>query len=131
MPTCNDSLGDTARSQEPVVKQLLVGWGKDTQSELEFERKLYIIRRRITKRVKYTAGLLGSSFFYISSLSSRTIVYKGMLLPEQVGLFFPELHDPDMESAIAMVHSRFSTNTFPSWDRAHPCLLYTSPSPRD
>ncbi len=120
VPTCNDSLGDTALSQEPVVKQLLVGWGKDTQSDLEFERKLYIIRRRITKRVKYTAGLLGSSFFYISSLSARTIVYKGMLLPEQVGLFYPELHDPDMESAIAMVHSRFSTNTFPSWDRAHP-----------
>ena len=120
VPTCNDSLGDTALSGEPVVKQLFVGWGKDTTSELEFERKLYIIRRRITKRVKYTAGLLGSSYFYISSLSGRTIVYKGMLLPEQVGLFYPELHDPDMESAIAMVHSRFSTNTFPSWDRAHP-----------
>ncbi len=120
VPTCNDSLGQTALSQEPVVKQLFVGWGKDTVSELEFERKLYIIRRRITKRVKYTAGLLGSSYFYISSFSGRTIVYKGMLLPEQVGLFYPELHDPDMESAIAMVHSRFSTNTFPSWDRAHP-----------
>jgi glutamate synthase (ferredoxin) len=118
--TCNDTLGDTARSQEPIVKQLFVGWGKDTLSELEFERKLYIIRRRITKRVKYTAGLLGSSYFYISSLSGRTIVYKGMLLPEQVGEFYPELHDEDMESAIAMVHSRFSTNTFPSWDRAHP-----------
>ncbi len=118
--TCNDSLGDTARSQEPIVKQLFVGWGKDILTELEFERKLYIIRRRITKRVKYTAGLLGSSYFYISSLSSRTIVYKGMLLPEQVGEFYPELHDADMESAIAMVHSRFSTNTFPSWDRAHP-----------
>jgi glutamate synthase (NADPH/NADH) large chain len=120
VPTVNDTLGETARSEEPVVKQLFVGWGKDIASELEFERKLYIIRRRITKRVKYTAGLLGSSYFYISSLSSRTIVYKGMLLPEQVGEFYPELHDADMESAIAMVHSRFSTNTFPSWDRAHP-----------
>ncbi len=120
VPTCNDSLGDTARSEEPIVKQLFVGWGKDITTELEFERKLYIIRRRITKRVKYTAGLLGSSYFYISSLSGRTIVYKGMLLPEQVGEFYPELHDADMESAIAMVHSRFSTNTFPSWDRAHP-----------
>jgi glutamate synthase (NADPH) large chain len=118
--TCSDTLGDTARSQEPIVKQLFVGWGKETLTELEFERKLYIIRRRITKRVKYTAGLLGSSYFYISSLSGRTIVYKGMLLPEQVGEFYPELHDADMESAIAMVHSRFSTNTFPSWDRAHP-----------
>jgi glutamate synthase (ferredoxin) len=120
VPTNNEALGQTARSQEPVVKQLFVGWGKDIASELEFERKLYIIRRRITKRVKYTAGLLGSNFFYVSSFSARTIVYKGMLLPEQVGSFFPELHEPDMESAIAMVHSRFSTNTFPSWDRAHP-----------
>ena len=120
VPTSNATLGETARSEEPVVKQLFVGWGKDITSELEFERKLYIIRRRITKRVKYTAGLLGSSYFYISSLSGRTIIYKGMLLPEQVGEFYPELHDPEMESAIAMVHSRFSTNTFPSWDRAHP-----------
>jgi glutamate synthase (NADPH) large chain len=120
VPTSNATLGQTARSQEPVVKQLFVGRARDVESELDFERKLYVIRRRITKRVKYTAGLLGSSYFYISSLSSRTIVYKGMLLPEQVGEFYPELHDPDMESAIAMVHSRFSTNTFPSWDRAHP-----------
>lgn len=120
VPTDNESLGETARSEEPVVKQLFVGRGKDVASEIEFERKLYIIRRRITKRVKYTAGVLGSSYFYISSLSCRTVVYKGMLLPEQVGAYYPELHDPDMESAIAMVHSRFSTNTFPSWDRAHP-----------
>jgi len=118
--TNNATLGQTAKSQEPVVKQLFVGRSKDVESELDFERKLYVIRRRITKRVKYTAGLLGSSYFYISSLSYRTIVYKGMLLPEQVGEFYPELHDQDMESAIAMVHSRFSTNTFPSWDRAHP-----------
>ena len=120
VPTNNESLGETARSEEPVVKQLFVGRGKEITSEIEFEHKLFIIRRRITKRVKYTAGLLGSNYFYFSSLSCRTIVYKGMLLPEQVGEFYPELHDPDMESAIAMVHSRFSTNTFPSWDRAHP-----------
>lgn len=101
VPTENESLGETARSEEPVVKQLFVGRSKDVTSEIEFERKLYIIRRRITKRVKYTAGVLGSSYFYISSLSCRTIVYKGMLLPEQVGVYYPELHDPDMESAIA------------------------------
>jgi len=120
VPTCNDSLGNTAKAQEPVVKQIFVGKGKDVTSQEDFERKLYIIRRRITKRVKYTAGLLGSNYFYICSLSSRTMVYKGMLLPEQVSLYYPELSDPDMESAISMVHSRFSTNTFPSWDRAHP-----------
>lgn len=120
VPTDNSSLGKTALSQQPVIKQLFVGWGSDVENQLDFERKLYLIRRRITKRVKYTAGVLGAGYFYVASFSSRTIVYKGMLLPEQVGTFFPELHDPDMESAIAMVHSRFSTNTFPSWDRAHP-----------
>ncbi len=119
VPTCGDSLGKTARLQEPVVKMFFVGKGKDVLSEADFARKLYVIRRRITKRVKYTE-LLGSNYFYISSLSARTIVYKGMLLPEQVSLFYPELLDTDVESAIAMVHSRFSTNTFPSWDRAHP-----------
>ncbi len=120
VPTDNSTLGETARSQEPVVKQLFVGPGHDNMTEEEFERKLYIIRRRIYKRVRYTSGLLGSSYFYFSSFSSRTLVYKGMLNPEQVEEFYPELGDPDMESAIAMVHSRFSTNTFPSWDRAHP-----------
>ncbi|RNA65804.1 glutamate synthase large subunit [Prosthecochloris sp. ZM_2] len=120
VPTVNESLGNAAKSQEPVVKQVFVGRGRDIQSQEEFERKLYVIRRRITKRVKYTAGLLGSNFFYVCSLSSRTMVYKGMLLPEQVSLYYPELSDPDTKSAIAMVHSRFSTNTFPSWDRAHP-----------
>jgi len=120
VPTINESLGNTAKAQEPVVKQFFVAKGKEVASDLEFERKLYVIRRRITKRVKYTAGLLGSNYFYICSLSSRTIVYKGMLLPEQVSLYYPELNDADTESAISMVHSRFSTNTFPSWDRAHP-----------
>jgi len=120
VPTVNDSLGKTAQAQEPVVKMFFVGKGKDTTSDEEFGRKLYTIRRRITKRVKYTAGLLGSNYFYMCSLSHRTIVYKGMLLPEQVSLFYPELLDEDVQSAIAMVHSRFSTNTFPSWDRAHP-----------
>ena len=118
--TDNTTLGNTARSQEPVVKQVFVGRGNEEMTDDEFERKLFIIRRRIFKRVRYTSGLLGSSFFYISSFSARTIVYKGMLNPEQVEEFYPELSDPCMESAIAMVHSRFSTNTFPSWDRAHP-----------
>ncbi|NTW74852.1 MAG: glutamate synthase large subunit, partial [Chlorobiaceae bacterium] len=118
--TDNSTLGETARSQEPVVKQIFVGRGHEGMSDEDFERQLYIIRRRIYKRVRYTSGLLGSSYFYMSSLSARTIVYKGMLNPEQVEEFYPELSDPDMESAIAMVHSRFSTNTFPSWDRAHP-----------
>ncbi len=120
VPTCNETLGYTAKLQEPVVKMFFVEKGKETISDEDFGRKLFVIRRRITKRVKYTAGLLGTSYFYISSLSHRTVTYKGMLLPEQLPLYYPDLTDPDFESAIAMVHSRFSTNTFPSWDRAHP-----------
>jgi Glutamate synthase domain 2 len=86
---------------------------------LLFERKLYVIRHRLFNEVRY-AGTPGGSFFYIPSFSSRTIVFKGMLTTAQVAEFYPDLTDPRMESALALVHSRFSTNTFPSWDRAHP-----------
>lgn len=119
VPTNNSSLGETAKSQEPVVRQVFIAKGQGVKSALEFERKLYVIRRRTTKSIVY-AGLLGGDYFYFSSLSSRTVTYKGMLLPEQLESYYPELSDPNMKSALAMVHSRFSTNTFPSWDRAQP-----------
>ena len=80
---------------------------------------LYVIRRRAEKAIRY-AGLKGTSEFYILSLSYKTLVYKGMLMAEQLEEFYPDLADPSMDSALAVVHSRFSTNTFPSWDRAHP-----------
>ncbi len=86
---------------------------------MAFERKLYVIRKRAERAIRYS-GVKGGHWFYISSLSSRTLVYKGMLLTEQMDEFFPDLKNPAMESALALVHSRFSTNTFPSWDRAHP-----------
>jgi len=120
VPTDNSTIGQTARSEEPVVKQLFVGWGEEITSELEFERKLYIIRRRITKRVKYTAALLGSNYFYVSSLSARTMVYKGMVTTLQLGPFYEDLSQPEFHSTLALVHSRFSTNTFPSWPLAQP-----------
>jgi glutamate synthase (ferredoxin) len=82
-----------------------------------FERKLYVIRKRSVTAIR-TAEI--DDFWYCASLSSRTLVYKGMLMPEQVGAYFLDLQDPDMESALALVHSRFSTNTFPSWERSHP-----------
>ena len=119
VPTNDASLGQTARNAEPTVRQVFIGRHSRLSDDLAFERKLYVIRRRAEKAIRY-AGLKGASDFYVLSLSAKTLVYKGMLLSEQVEAFYPELADPAMESALALVHSRFSTNTFPSWDRAHP-----------
>ncbi len=120
VPTDNASLGPTAKASQPVVRQLFVrrvsGLGRD---ELAFERKLYVVRRLVEKAVARSA-IPGREAFYVPSLSARTLVYKGMLNANQLASFFPDLSDPAMESALGMVHSRFSTNTFPSWSRAHP-----------
>src|SRR5205823_14301409 len=83
------------------------------------ERKLYVIRRRVEASVR-NSTIAQRSMFYIPSLSCKTLIYKGMLNSDQVQRFHPDLHDPLLESALALVHSRFSTNTFPSWARAHP-----------
>ncbi len=119
VPTSNSSLGNTARAAEPVVRQVFIARDPKLKDDMAFERKLYVIRKLAEKGIRYS-GIRGGSRFYISSLSYKTLVYKGMLMPEQVELFYPDLIDPLMESAIALVHSRFSTNTFPSWERAHP-----------
>src|SRR5205085_11083771 len=92
---------------------------KQASDALVFERKLYVIRKRAENEIK-RAGAAGGEYFYVSSLSARTIVYKGMLTPDQVDSYYPDLSDERMVSAIALVPSRFSTNTFPSWDRSHP-----------
>ncbi|MBO9605071.1 MAG: glutamate synthase large subunit [Paenibacillaceae bacterium] len=117
VPTNNGTLGDSARSAEPFVRQLFIGRGANTAAELGFERKLYVIRKRAEAAAR---GMEAAAPFYFSSLSSRTIVYKGMLTPDQVDAYYVELQDPSLETALALVHSRFSTNTFPSWERAHP-----------
>ncbi|CAG7651106.1 Ferredoxin-dependent glutamate synthase 1 [Paenibacillus solanacearum] len=117
VPTNNAKLGQSARLAEPVVRQVFIGAADDVQGELAFERKLYVIRKLAENGTK---AIEDAGMFFFSSLSSRTIVYKGMLTPEQVDDYYTELKDPDLESAIALVHSRFSTNTFPSWERAHP-----------
>ena len=119
VPTNNSSLGDTAKASEPVVRQVFIGRGPAIRDELEFERKLYVIRRRAENAIRYV-GSRSVQDFYVCSLSHRTLVYKGMLTAEQLEEFYPELADPAMETALALVHSRFSTNTFPSWARAHP-----------
>jgi glutamate synthase (ferredoxin) len=119
VPTNNASLGATARASEPCVQQAFIRRDPRLEDDMAFERKLYVIRKRAERAIRYS-GIKGGHWFYISSLSSRTLLYKGMLLTEQMDEFFPDLKDPAMESALALVHSRFSTNTFPSWDRAHP-----------
>lgn len=119
-PTDNSSLGNTAKSSEPFVRQLFVGKSKDIQSDLDFERKLYVVRKRAENMIRHSEKIDDGDDFFVCSLSCKTIVYKGMLMSEQVAAYFPELLDPRVESALGLVHSRFSTNTFPSWDRAHP-----------
>ncbi|MEM8613744.1 MAG: glutamate synthase large subunit [Cyanobacteria bacterium P01_H01_bin.105] len=117
VPTDNSSLGATAQSSEPFMQQVFIERSADLDDDLAFERKLYVIRK-----LAYNAiGKSGhDTYWYPTSLSCRTMVYKGMLTPPQVRDFFPDLSDPDFESALALVHSRFSTNTFPSWERSHP-----------
>ncbi|WP_013323042.1 glutamate synthase large subunit [Gloeothece verrucosa] len=117
VPTNNASLGNTAVAAEPFMQQVFIARNPELTDDLAFERKLYVIRKLSHNAIRKPKI---DNFWYPSSISCRTIVYKGMLMPVQVGDYYPELHDPDMESALALVHSRFSTNTFPSWERAHP-----------
>jgi len=119
IPTDNSTLGDTAKSSEPFMRQIFIGRNPALKDELAFERKLYIIRKRAYNEIR-TSTIDGAEYWYVPSLSHKTFVYKGMLLTQQVDQYFTDLQNPTMETAIALVHSRFSTNTFPSWDRAHP-----------
>jgi glutamate synthase domain-containing protein 2/glutamate synthase domain-containing protein 1/glutamate synthase domain-containing protein 3 len=119
VPTQNGMLGETARSCEPFMRQVFIQRPPEMADDLAFERKLYVIRKRAYNDIR-TSTLAGAEYWYIVSLSARTFVYKGMLLTTQLDQYFPDLHNPLLESALALVHSRFSTNTFPSWDRAHP-----------
>lgn len=111
-------IGKVARSVMPAFKQLFIGRGKGTKQE-DFDRKLYVIRKRLWLKV-YNSTLSQKNYYYFCSLNSKTFVYKGQLMSEQVDRFFPDLSDPEMVSAVALVHSRYSTNTFPSWALAHP-----------
>ena len=119
LPTDDRALGATAVSVEPHFRQVFIGRGAGVTDRAHFERKLYVIRKRLENAVD-ALDLPGRRFFYIPSLSSRTLIYKGMLSADQIEGMFPDLVDPDVESALALVHQRFSTNTFPSWPLAHP-----------
>jgi glutamate synthase (ferredoxin) len=120
-PTDDRALGASAVAVEPVIRQVFIGRaaGLDSADPLAFERRLYVIRRRFENAVDALA-LPEKRLVYVASLSSRTLIYKGMLSADQIEGMFPDLVDPDVESALALVHQRFSTNTFPSWPLAHP-----------
>ena len=121
LPTNADGadIGKAARSKMPHFEQLFIGRGDDRDAQA-FERTLYIIRKLSTHRLRGDESLTQNHLFYVCSLSANVIIYKGMLTPEQLFPFYSDLQNPLYESHLAMVHSRFSTNTFPSWDRAQP-----------
>ena len=117
VPVDNSNIAQAAHDVEPVMRQVLIASTAADQNA--FERKLFVIRKRIEHAVSALA-LQDNAAFYIPSLSSRTIVYKGMLLANEVGVYYKDLNDEKVVSALALVHQRFSTNTFPAWDLAHP-----------
>jgi glutamate synthase (ferredoxin) len=119
VPTYNATIGETAKKSQPFIRQVFVARAADLTDDAEFERKLYLVRR-VAERLVRGSDLAQKGLFYVCSLSHKTLVYKGMLTADQLEVFFPDLNDRLMESALAIVHSRFSTNTFPSWSRAHP-----------
>ncbi len=119
VPVDNQGLGETAKLVEPFIRQVFIGRGPAFPDQDTFERKLFVIRKQVENAVR-DLNLNNGYSFYVPSLSTRTLVYKGMLLANQVGSFYPDLLDERIDSALALVHQRFSTNTFPTWDRAHP-----------
>ncbi|HVZ59479.1 MAG TPA: glutamate synthase large subunit [Terriglobales bacterium] len=117
-PVNGDAIGRVARASQPYIQQVFVGRAEGMDEDA-FERRLYIVRKRAEAEIA-ESDIQDKNFFYIPSLSARTIVYKGLLLAPQIANFYVELSDPDVTSALCLVHQRFSTNTFPSWPLAHP-----------
>ncbi len=122
VPTDNSGLSESTKDVEPIIRQVFIARGSNRVDQDMLERKLYIIRKKSGHAIQ-ALQLRHGKEFYVPSMSSRTIVYKGMLLAHQVGEYYLDLRDPAMVSALAMVHQRFSTNTFPTWDLAHPFRL--------
>ncbi|MEY4245439.1 MAG: hypothetical protein RLZZ245_3024 [Verrucomicrobiota bacterium] len=134
VPVKSEILGKTSGRYEPTIKQIFIEKSADITDPLAFERKLYVIRKRVAnwiannevpnqfRDVHSNKGKTfpGADYHYVTGLSARTMIYKGMLTPCQLSEYFIDFHDPDFESALALMHTRFSTNTFPSWSRAHP-----------
>ncbi len=119
VPTNNELLGQTARDVEPVIRQIFLRRGAGITDGAAFERKLFVIRKVLENAVR-ESGLSEANYFYIPSLSHQTLIYKGLLLAPQIESYFPDLADESLVSGMALVHQRYSTNTFPSWDLAQP-----------
>ena len=119
VPVDNSVIGKTARDTQPSIEQIFIAKNHDIAPGLDFERKLYIIRKQVEKTI-YSAGFKQKAYFYITNISSRTFLYKGLLMPHQLESFFQDLRDESLKSAICLVHSRYSTNTFPTWDLSQP-----------
>ncbi|HEY2231107.1 MAG TPA: glutamate synthase large subunit [Xanthobacteraceae bacterium] len=119
VPTDNSTLGESVKPTEPVHQQVFIGRGKKIQDETEFERRLYILRKSISNAI-YQRRERRLAGYYPVSISCRTTIYKGMFLADQLGTYYPDLRQPEFMSALALVHQRFSTNTFPTWSLAHP-----------
>ncbi|MCH7979168.1 MAG: glutamate synthase subunit alpha, partial [Acidobacteria bacterium] len=119
VPTDDSPLGPSACATEPHIRQIFIGRSKQVPDLDSFERKLYVIRKRVEHAIR-NSGMPQRELFYLPSLSARTMIYKGMLSANQVEPMFPDIVEPDFASALVLVHQRFSTNTFPSWPLAHP-----------
>jgi glutamate synthase domain-containing protein 2/glutamate synthase domain-containing protein 1/glutamate synthase domain-containing protein 3 len=117
-PIDSDAIGRIARASQPYIQQIFIGRAPSMSAE-ELERKLYVVRKRAETEIA-NSDLKEKGFFYLPSLSSKTIVYKGLLLAPQIARFYKDLSDPETASALCLVHQRFSTNTFPTWQLAHP-----------
>src|SRR6266481_4417025 len=119
VPTDDSPVGPSARAVEPTIEHVFIGRGAAVPDAQAFERKLYVIRKRVEHAVR-ASDMAERGYFYLPSLSANTLIYKGMLSADQIETMFPDITDPLVESALALVHQRFSTNTFPSWPLAHP-----------
>lgn len=119
VPVDDTVIGKGAKDTEPVIEQVFIARSSDIKEDLDFERRLYIIRKKIENIIR-ASDIRQKSFFYITNISYRTFLYKGLLMPHQLENFFLDLKDTSVESSIVLVHSRYSTNTFPTWDLAQP-----------
>jgi glutamate synthase (NADPH) large chain len=119
VPVDNNAVGYIAREKEPRFEMIFIKKGSNAADQMAFERKLYVIRRKVENMVK-GASLKQKAYFYVTNLSTRTMNYKGLMMPDEIDNFFLDLKDPSVKSAICFVHSRYSTNTFPTWDLAQP-----------
>ncbi len=119
VPVDDTDIGKTARETEPVIEQIFIARNLSLKMQIDFERRLYIIRKK-TENIIRQSKLKQKSYFYITNISSRTFSYKGLLMSTQLEKFFLDLKDPEVKSALCLIHARYSTNTFPTWDLAQP-----------